>query len=148
MIASRETDVPGRPGFWCALALALGGTGLAGVLLVPDVIRAQSCGPACCRTRANIASILQSLSEHAIDHDGKYPDTLRALVTPDAEGLCSLEGYDGRIPRDPWQREHLYERARPEHPVPRVGSLGRDGEPGGEGDDADIDSDPLKDEVS
>ena len=98
------------------------------------------------RARSDLVTIFTSLSEFAIDHDGKYPDTLQALVTPDAEGHGYLQGFDGRIPRDPWQREYLYERATPEHPVPRVGSLGKDGEPGGEGDDADIDRDHLQDE--
>ncbi len=98
------------------------------------------------KARFALATISQSLTEYAINHDGRYPDTLQPLVTPNAEGHCFLEGFDGHIPRDPWQREYRYEPPTLEHPFPRVLSLGKDGELGGEGDDADIDSDHLKDE--
>ncbi len=129
------------------MGLGVGITGLAGVLIVPNLIwRPFDNVPGCTTTRANISTILQSLSEYAINHDGKYPDTLQPLLTPDAEGHCYLEGFDGHIPRDPWKREYIYLPPTLAHPLPCVATLGKDGEPGGEGDDADIDSDHLKDE--
>lgn len=119
--------------------------GLLATLVVPSVIRrffqAQST-----TARANISAILQSLSEYAINNSGKYPDTLEPLVTPDQNGHCYLEGYNGKIPKDPWKTEFQYEPPQSGHPQPRVYSLGKDGQVGGEGEDADIDSDHLKDE--
>jgi len=119
--------------------------GLLATLVVPSVIRrffqAQST-----TARANIATIVQSLNEYMINNSGKYPDSLEPLVTPDANGHCYLEGFNGKIPKDPWKNEFQYEPPQPGHPLPRVFSLGKDGAPGGEGENADIDSDHLKDE--
>ena len=119
--------------------------GLLATLVVPNVIRrffqAQST-----TAKANISTIMQSLTEYAINNSGKYPDSLEPLVTPDANGHCYLDGFNGKLPKDPWKHEFQYEPPQPGHPQPRVYSLGKDGSPGGEGEDADIDSDHLKDE--
>lgn len=119
--------------------------GLLATLVVPNVIKrffqAQST-----TARANISTIMQSLSEYAINNSGKYPDSLEPLVTPDQNGHCYLDGFNGKIPKDPWKNEFQYDPPQPGHPLPRVYSLGKDGQAGGEGEDADIDSDHLKDE--
>ena len=119
--------------------------GLLATLVVPNVIRrffqAQST-----TAKANISTIMQSLTEYTINNSGTYPDSLEPLVTPDANGHCYLDGYNGKIPKDPWKHEFQYEPPQPGHPTPRVFSLGKDGAPGGEGENADIDSDHLKDE--
>jgi general secretion pathway protein G len=60
---------------------------------------------------------------------GRYPDTaggLKALV--DTQNL-------EKIPMDPWDREYVYLN---EGGKPVIRSYGRDGSPGGEGEDADI----------
>ncbi|MBK7643711.1 MAG: type II secretion system protein GspG [Planctomycetes bacterium] len=98
------------------------------------------------RSMADVSTIIQSLTEYSINNNDAYPTSLTPLVTPDANGHCYLEGYNGRIPKDPWKREYQYAPPTPEHPLPRVWSYGADGKPGGEGDDADIDSDQLLDE--
>ena len=119
--------------------------GLLATLVVPNVIKrffqAQST-----TARANISTIMQSLSEYAINNSGKYPDSLEPLVTPDEKGHCYLEGYKGKIPKDPWKNEYQYDPPQSGQPRPRVYSLGRDGSPGGEGEDADIDSENLKED--
>jgi general secretion pathway protein G len=98
------------------------------------------------RAKTDIYTITQSLTEYAINNNGNFPRSLVPLVTPDANGHCYLEGYNQRIPRDPWKREYVYEPPTPEHPGPHVYSLGADGKRGGSGDDADIDSDQLTEE--
>ncbi len=145
MSPERGPHVTAKRRYWHLLVIGAGILVPTATLIVPNVIKAQY-STGCNRTRAEICTIMQSLSEYAINHDGRYPDTLQPLVTPNAEGHCFLEGFDGHIPRDPWQREYRYEPPTLEHPFPRVLSLGKDGELGGEGDDADIDSDHLKDE--
>ncbi len=96
------------------------------------------------RTPSDLDSILGSLADFANDHGDKFPETLHPLVTPDAEGRCYLEGFNGHVPRDPWKREYVYEPPHTGHPEPRVFSLGKDGQPGGSGEDADVDSDTLR----
>jgi general secretion pathway protein G len=44
------------------------------------------------------------------------------------------------VPKDPWGNEYLYEAPAPGQPQPKVMSYGKDGQPGGEGDDADMDN--------
>lgn len=116
--------------------------GLLATLVVPNVIRrffqAQSV-----KAKSDIQAIMQSLTEYAINNKGSYPSSLQPLVTPDTNGHCYLEGYNQKIPRDPWKREYLYEPPTPEHPKPHVYSLGADGKRGGTDDDADIDSDRI-----
>lgn len=117
--------------------------GLLATLVVPSVIRrffqAQSV-----KAKTDITAIMASLDEYAINNSGKYPDSLEPLVTPDANGHSYLEGYNGKIPKDPWKNEYQYEGVQPGKPHPRVISYGSDGAPGGEGEAADIDSETLK----
>ena len=81
-------------------------------------------------------SIESALEEFAIANGGKYPDSLEVLVTPDTNGQTFLEGT--RVPKDAWGHEYFYEPPGPGNPYPLVRSYGKDGQPGGEGDDADI----------
>ena len=61
-------------------------------------------------------------------------------------GTLVLRDAAGKVLLDPWQHPYVYVEPTPEHPRPRVISLGADGKPGGEGDCADIDSDELSKE--
>jgi general secretion pathway protein G len=93
-----------------------------------------------------MGAVLQSLNEYSINNNGTYPTSLQALVTPDEHGHCYLEGFDGRIPLDPWKHEFHYEPPTPAYPKPHVWSYGADGKLGGIGEDADIDSANLLEE--
>ena len=119
--------------------------GLLATLVVPSVIRrffqAQSV-----KAKTDITAIMASLDEYAINNSGKYPDSLEPLVTPDTNGHCYLEGYKGKVPKDPWKNEYQYEPPQAGHPLPRVISYGRDGAPGGEGEDADMDNETIKEQ--
>lgn len=117
--------------------------GLLATLVVPNVL--QKLSQAFAGTvKANIVTIESALKEYAINNAGKYPDSLEVLVTPDVNGHTYLEGK--KIPRDPWKNEFLYEPPGPGQPEPRVYTLGKDGQPGGEGDDADIDNFTIRDQ--
>lgn len=99
------------------------------------------------RTKAaiQIQSIEQALKLYKLDN-GEYPTTeqgLQALVEPPSVGRLARkwrnEGYldKGRVPKDPWDSDFIY-ISPGLHSDFDLMSYGPDGEPGGEGNDADI----------
>ena len=92
--------------------------------------------------KTQIAQLEEALAQFRLDV-GRYPTSdegLEALVTP-VEGL---EGWNGPylekgVPKDPWGHPYVY-RCPGEHGDYDLLSLGRDGEPGGSGEDADVTS--------
>ena len=89
--------------------------------------------------KADITSITSALDSYAINNGGKFPDTLEDLVTPDESGNTYLKDQTS-IPLDPWKNAYVYEPPRGGTGPYKVISYGKDGQPGGEGDDADIDN--------
>lgn len=95
------------------------------------------------KARADIALIEQGLEMYRLDNF-TYPaggQGLDALVTPPA-GLTDPSryrrgGYVKRLPDDPWGRPYQYAFPGTRGEVD-VFSLGADGQPGGEDDNADI----------
>lgn len=94
-------------------------------------------------TKAHMASLKTALQSYRLDNL-TYPTTeqgLQALVTkPTSEPVprkWRADGYMERIPLDPWDRPYFYTMPGAGHPFDIV-SLGADGQPGGEGADADI----------
>jgi general secretion pathway protein G len=95
--------------------------------------------------RQDINSIGQALKLYRLDNHN-YPSTdqgLQALVSkptaPPAPPNWKTGGYLDRLPKDPWGNEYKYISPG----VKNTGdvdiiSLGSDGAPGGEGNDADI----------
>jgi len=90
--------------------------------------------------RAQIVSFEKSLEQYRLDV-GAYPTTeqgLAALVAKPA----NVAKWDGpylakSVPLDPWGRAYVY-KSPGDHGEVDVTSLGRDGQPGGDGLDADI----------
>lgn len=122
-----------------ALILVLFAVTLATTLVVPNVLRKFTFAQKG-KARADIASIDSALLEYSLANRGWYPDTLRDLVVPDTNGHTYIKGTN--IPRDPWGREYLYAPPGTDG-IPTVSTLGKDGIPGGDGDDADIDNRSL-----
>lgn len=89
------------------------------------------------KARADIRAISSALAAFAVNNGGKYPDTLEVLVTPDVHGKTYL-GVRA-LPKDPWGRDYRYDPPSERGSRPRVCSYGKDGKPGGVGEDADID---------
>lgn len=95
------------------------------------------------KARADISTLEQAVEQYQIDNL-RPPTTqqgLQALVEPPS-GLSRPEryrpgGYIRRLPQDPWGNAYLYAQPGRQGPFD-VYSLGADGQPGGEGDDADI----------
>lgn len=94
------------------------------------------------KTAIDIRWIQAALFVYAHEHAGAYPAELGVLVEPGPTGKRYL-GELREVPLDPWKRPYRYEPPTAEHPRPRLTSLGADGLAGGEGEDADIDSDKL-----
>ncbi len=90
------------------------------------------------KVKADITTITSALTEYAINNSGRYPDSLEPLITADVNGQTYLNMTV--VPRDPWKNEYQYEAPGPGQPQPRVYTLGKDMQPGGEGDNRDIDN--------
>jgi general secretion pathway protein G len=111
--------------------------GLLATLVVPNVMRHLFQANRT-KAKADIATIVTALKQYAINNAGRFPENLEPLVVPDSSGYSYLD--TTRIPKDPWHHDYLYDPPGPSRPQPRVYSYGRDGQAGGDGDDADIDN--------
>ena len=93
--------------------------------------------------RQDVATLVQALKLYKLDNLA-YPSTdqgLQALVPRSASAPVPANwkagGYLERLPKDPWGRDYRYLNPGRRGEID-VYSLGADGEPGGEGNDADI----------
>ncbi len=111
--------------------------GLLVTLVLPNVIQKMAVAQKGV-ARADITSLEQALSEYAIRNGNRYPDSLDVLIMPDENGYRYIQ--KSKLPLDPWKGEYVYEPPRPGEPRVRILSYGKDGAPGGEGDNADIDN--------
>jgi general secretion pathway protein G len=90
--------------------------------------------------KTDIRAIKSALDLYRL-HNYRYPTTeqgLEALVQKPADAPHWQEGgYLEKVPKDPWGKAYLY-LSPGQHGSIDVYSLGADGQPGGEGVDADI----------
>ncbi|MGB7420699.1 MAG: type II secretion system major pseudopilin GspG [Comamonas sp.] len=116
--------------------------GVLAALIVPNVLdRADDARVTAART--DVTNLMQALKLYRLDNL-RYPTTeqgLQALVVkPTAAPLPpSWRPYLEKLPRDPWGHPYQYLNPGIKGEVD-VMSLGADGQPGGEGKDADIGS--------
>ncbi|NVL93001.1 MAG: type II secretion system major pseudopilin GspG [Desulfobacterales bacterium] len=114
--------------------------GIVGVRIMGEPEKAK-------RTKAQvqIAYMETALKLYKLDN-GYYPTTeqgLQALVEPPTVGQLPKAwregGYleKGKVPKDPWGNEYVYLSPGIHGDLDLI-SYGADGEPGGEGNDADI----------
>lgn len=115
------------------------------IAIVAPRVMDQPDKAAAVRAKADLAAISTALNLYKLDNF-TFPGTdqgLQALITkPDGEPEApnwKAGGYMDRIPKDPWQRDYIY-LSPGQHGEFDVYSLGRDGQPGGEGPAADIGS--------
>ena len=116
--------------------------GILAALIVPKVISRPD-EARITAAKQDVATLAQALRLYKLDNFA-YPTTdqgLQALVVkPGAAPIPAnwkTGGYLERLPKDPWGREYRYLNPG-RHGEIDVFSLGADGEPGGEGNDADI----------
>lgn len=93
-------------------------------------------------TRAQIDALQKALDQYRIDI-GRYPDSAQGLAAlvqrPADEPRWSGPYLAKAVPTDPWGRPYLYSSPG-SHGEYDLQSLGKDGQPGGDGDDADLTS--------
>jgi general secretion pathway protein G len=114
--------------------------GILAALIAPNVISRIDDAQAA-KVQQDIRAIESALKFYRMDNF-RYPTTdagLDALVTPpqDSKAKWPDGGYLDRLPKDPWDRPYLYEQPGKQGAFD-VMTLGRDGQPGGEGPDADM----------
>jgi general secretion pathway protein G len=99
------------------------------------------------KARVQLESIETALKLYKLD-TGSYPTTeqgLQALVEPPTVGELAKNwrkgGYleKGKVPKDPWGNDFVYLSPGVNDDFD-LSSYGKDGQPGGEDDDADINS--------
>ncbi len=92
--------------------------------------------------RAQIDALQKSLDQYRLEV-GRYPSSeqgLAVLVTrPADEPKWGGPYLSKAVPKDPWGNDYQY-RSPGEHGEYDLLSLGKDGRPGGEGEDADLTS--------
>ena len=96
------------------------------------------------KARADIATLGQALEMYRLDNLS-YPgssDGLQALIAPPPPLPTTARyrqgGYIKKLPDDPWGRPYQYDNPGRRGPGFDLYSLGADGVPGGEDDNADI----------
>jgi general secretion pathway protein G len=115
-----------------------------GALVVPNILgKVDKARVTAAQT--DIKSIGTALDLYRLDNF-KYPTTeqgLQALVKQPADPTITNyppHGYLPSVPKDPWGNPYLYTSPGADGREYDITSYGRDGKPGGEGPDADINS--------
>ena len=116
--------------------------GILAALIVPKVIWRPD-EARIIAAKQDVATLAQALRLYKLDNFA-YPSTdqgLQALVVKPAAAPIPANwkagGYLERLPKDPWGRDYRYLNPG-RHGEIDIFSLGADGEPGGEGNDADV----------
>ena len=110
--------------------------GLLATLVVPNVMNNLTRAEVG-KIKSDLVALASALEDFAMQNAGRYPDDLTVLVRPDENGHAFLK--TDTLPKDPWGVEYQYEAPFPGHPTPRLFTLGKDMQLGGEGADRDID---------
>jgi len=91
--------------------------------------------------RAQMAHFMTALGSYKLD-TGLFPTTeqgLQALrVKPEGVNQWAGPYMDQEIPKDPWEHDYVYKYPGEHGDSPDIICLGGDGQPGGEGLNADI----------
>jgi general secretion pathway protein G len=116
--------------------------GILAALVVPKIISRPDEARAIA-AKQDIASLMQALKLYRLDNQ-RYPTTeqgLQALVTQPASAPPNWKagGYVERLPKDPWGNPYRYLNPGVRGELD-IFSMGADGAPGGEGNDADLGS--------
>jgi general secretion pathway protein G len=91
--------------------------------------------------KVQINNFMNALGQYKLD-TGTFPATEQGLealrIKPEAQPQWAGPYLPQEIPLDPWGRPYLYKFPGDHGDEPDIVSLGVDGQPGGEGNNADI----------
>ncbi len=116
--------------------------GVLAALIVPNVLdRADQARETAARTDVN--NLMQALKLYKLDNQ-RYPTAEQGLVALRAKPTtapvpANWKPYLDKLPKDPWGADYQYANPGVKGEID-VFSLGADGQPGGEGKNADIGS--------
>jgi general secretion pathway protein G len=116
--------------------------GVLGALIIPNFLdRADDARVTAART--DVGNLTQALKLYRLDNQ-RYPSAeqgLEALVRKPTAGTVppNWRSYLDKLPNDPWGRPYQYLNPGTQGEID-IYSLGADGQPGGEGVDADVGS--------
>jgi general secretion pathway protein G len=108
-------------------------------LIVPKVI-GKSGKAKVAAAQADLATLRDAVQNFYLDCN-RYPtesEGLNALVTAPSDTSGWKEPYVSSLPTDPWGHPYIYQIPGPNGTDFAVESYGADGQPGGDGDNADI----------
>lgn len=109
-------------------------------LIVPRVIQRQEDAKRA-KAIADISELGSSLQQYHLDNDS-FPSTEEGLqaLRSSPQGAKNWRGpyLQKPIPPDPWGNQYVYEIPGPGNQDFAVLSYGKDGQPGGDGDNADV----------
>ena len=116
--------------------------GILAALIVPKLM-GRTDDARVMAARQDISTLMQALKIYKLD-TRRYPTTeqgLQALVVKPAAGADGWKtgGYIDKVPKDPWGNAYQYLSPGIKGEID-VFTYGADGQPGGEGNDADIGS--------
>ena len=118
--------------------------GILGALVVPKLMDKPHQARVTA-VKSDIDNLKTALKMYKLENQ-RYPTTeqgLKALVEKPTSGPAAngwkAGGYVEKLPNDPWKNPYQY-MAPGLHGEVDIFSMGADGQPGGEGDDADINS--------
>jgi len=144
MTAERSRKLPPLNGFSLVeLMVVLFIIGLLAAVVAINVLP-QGDKARVVKAHADIATLGQAMEMYRLDN-ATYPgigEGLAALKTPPASLALPQNyktgGYVKDIPNDPWGRPYQYQVPGRNGAAFEIFSLGADGKPGGEGNDADV----------
>jgi len=147
MKTRRYCLVPGPKGFTLIeLMIVVVILGLLATIIMPKILgRPEQARRV--KAKADIRNIQSALALFKTD-TGRFPTTsegLHALVLDPGIKNYSHDAYLERVPTDPWGNPYIYISPGLHSSEYDLESFGKDGEDGGSGDDADIESWKLED---
>lgn len=138
--AVRGTRGLSRLGWVLVIAAALGaaviGSGFSAVVL--SHTQQKLSAAKAMKARADLTVIDAAVKMYAIEHEGRFPESL--IDASELNG--GTLDWEAKI--DPWEHPYQYVPPTSDRPWPRLLCFGSDGRPGGIGDAADIDYDAIK----